>query len=144
MMRYMLSMSKKRRAYNIEVMNGAKREKAALASKMTERMATYIDIAGNRNEMREQYVRSIISLWASMIEKDTDQPLKWSDKLKATELMAQYVGMLEQSPHTTINALVVGDTRGASEGDLLQKLNALRDQLKLKGPPPSESASAGA
>lgn len=78
---------------------------------------------------RDQLAQEVLKVWQGMINDRgllKAEDMKWSDVLKASELMAKYAGMFaEEQRGDTYNTVIV-DARGQDEKALLERLQRLR------------------
>ena len=81
---------------------------------------------------RDNLAKQVISVWAEMVNNRSElqySDMKWSDVLKASELMAKYAGMFKEGEGDTFNTIVV-NAKETNEMDLLKRLKEIQQESK--------------
>lgn len=118
---------KSTRTHVIDAMKGKQLDSSKQKGAITNDMAAMVPFnAVMRNRLA--YMNKAIEFWQNLMNADANDLPKWSDKVKASELMARYFGMFaDEKPGDTYNTVILeGDARHLSEAELLHRLNAVR------------------
>lgn len=144
-------MTRKQRIASVEVLKGSSMEEVKDLTGYHDKSITAVGKAIMSNtqdnpfllatQRKNEQMTKVIKFWSKIIDTELDlDKLKPSDIIKASELMARYLGLLSKdgdnsNTRDTYNTLVVSDVREMSEDDVLRLLARLR---KKDTAPPGE------
>ncbi len=123
-------MSKKARAYTVQRLNGNNQNEAANRSGTSLSYATVITKKPKPRETLEAFQDRLRNFWFDAVDKHTDEPIKWADKMRASDLLGHHLGMFEANASgNTYNTIIMADNKSSDEATLLRKL----EELRVKG-----------
>lgn len=79
----------------------------------------------NPFEKRQKYFDRALDIISKAIELEPDEPMTWSERLKAIEIGYKMMSNPNGEQHTH-NTLILGDIKAMDEGTLLRTLQQLR------------------